>query len=413
MKLKEKIKRFWTLSMERKGFTLVELIVVIAILAILAGVAIPVYNGYIKKAESAADQQLLDTINTAFTAACLLENIPMETLTETTALMPISADKKVVVASIRPAEVRETFASFYAENEDVAFGTFNSLVYNPVNRAFEASDAEGTRVVAYGGGYIQISEKAISALKNSSFYGDGMTSEKLLNQMDTVAGIAGLMGSVQSVMATEEYVATALSALGIESSGDFAEDSAKLQERATQLALREMGLNDISEVTEAKSAEFANICKNISDNALVIYTAQSAASMSTNDAKELLKNLNSTTIYNNMTSGTSEQKQNAMSQAALAYGMYYAYVNSDACTDPNLKGKTDIVANDVTTALDSDPNFQQFISGSQSDKDMEAYLAALGVINSSTESTEAVEKLVVDGFATSDLIAILTQNMGK
>ena len=47
------------------GFTLVELIVVIAILAILAGIAVPAYSGYIKKAEDAADLQVLSTVNTA------------------------------------------------------------------------------------------------------------------------------------------------------------------------------------------------------------------------------------------------------------------------------------------------------------------------------------------------------------
>jgi len=53
----------------KKGFTLVELIVVIAILAIIAGMAIPAYSNYIKKAQDTAILTELDAIQTAAQAA--------------------------------------------------------------------------------------------------------------------------------------------------------------------------------------------------------------------------------------------------------------------------------------------------------------------------------------------------------
>jgi len=56
------MKKFWK---KTEGFTLVELIVVIAILGILAGVGTVGYSGYIKKANMAADQQLISEVKNA------------------------------------------------------------------------------------------------------------------------------------------------------------------------------------------------------------------------------------------------------------------------------------------------------------------------------------------------------------
>ncbi len=53
------------LAKKAEGFTLVELIVVIAILGILAGIAVPAYSGYLKKANKAADETTLAAVKTA------------------------------------------------------------------------------------------------------------------------------------------------------------------------------------------------------------------------------------------------------------------------------------------------------------------------------------------------------------
>ena len=70
MKLREKIKRFWTLDVhDHEGFTLVELIIVIAILAILSSVAVVGYSSYVKKANMQADKTLVEEIKNALMLA--------------------------------------------------------------------------------------------------------------------------------------------------------------------------------------------------------------------------------------------------------------------------------------------------------------------------------------------------------
>ena len=60
------------------GFSLVELIVVIAIMAILAGVAVPTYTKYIAKANDAKVMAELDEIKTAAIAAGAAKGIEVK-----------------------------------------------------------------------------------------------------------------------------------------------------------------------------------------------------------------------------------------------------------------------------------------------------------------------------------------------
>jgi len=70
MKLREKMKRFWTLDVHNhEGFTLVELIIVIAILAILSTGAIAGYSVYVEQANRTTDEALAAEIKNALVLA--------------------------------------------------------------------------------------------------------------------------------------------------------------------------------------------------------------------------------------------------------------------------------------------------------------------------------------------------------
>jgi type IV pilus assembly protein PilA len=56
MKGDRKMKRFMKRMNEKKGFTLAELLIVVAIIAVLVAVAIPVFNSQLEKSRDATDQ---------------------------------------------------------------------------------------------------------------------------------------------------------------------------------------------------------------------------------------------------------------------------------------------------------------------------------------------------------------------
>ena len=78
------------LAKKAEGFTLVELVVVIAILGILAGVAVPAYSGYLEKANDTACLNELEALEVAAQSATAMNG-------KTVTSIVVKADGDIVV----------------------------------------------------------------------------------------------------------------------------------------------------------------------------------------------------------------------------------------------------------------------------------------------------------------------------
>lgn len=110
----------------KSGFTLVELIVVIAILGILAGIAVPAYSGYIKKANEAADLAQLDAIKTAAVFAYTDKHVKDTNFTDVTKIVVTNSAVTVTAGSVVTDEDVTSDMAPYYKMADFTFKSDNN-----------------------------------------------------------------------------------------------------------------------------------------------------------------------------------------------------------------------------------------------------------------------------------------------
>lgn len=200
----------------QSGFTLVELVVVIAIMGILAGVGSAAYSGYVKKANEAADLQLLGAVNTAFASASY--DAGQYDGRPSGGAASLTEDGRVAQVISSVDRDGAFFQRYFSGNRDSRFKLYTNLAYDRATGTFHgavltaATDKDGNTVLHYsinGQDYeFTATQEQLEAFCASTFGGKSMTMNKLtgnvggminalssaLNSGGTFAGVLRLLG---------------------------------------------------------------------------------------------------------------------------------------------------------------------------------------------------------------------------
>ena len=410
----------------RRGFTLVELIVVIAILAILAGVAIPVYSGYIKKANQAADEQLLAAVNTAFAAACrenrfdAVDAGSAELRIENdciTGVKNVTVDSAKLTAAERGADGAVTLGARAAmlESVDVSakvnasfqryFGTNSAtpLRSDPVIEFSEGrfriagtgdGSSGGTKTVTFQDSHgvshtVTVSQADIDVVLSSNF-GDAsvMSMNELMGEVDKLTDVVSSIDPENTGNGPgKQFVNAVFESAGFQ---EFLFDAFGVDPED------EDSLIAFGEALDAAMAAGATP-SSLNANGLVLYTAIHSTEMDSDALLEALKGgsgLNDFIDYDNM--------PDALANMSMVYGLCTAYAyknNLDTSTYSkimNYAGTEGFLA-----YLDEDGA-----------SDMSAYLSCMNMINENLSNIDVID-VMANGFSDPSLVNMINEVLGR
>ena len=361
-----------------QGFTLVELIVVIAILGILAGVGTVGYSGYIKKANMAADEQLAATVTQAYAIACLENGVDaVDTMAEDIPADKLHEGVDVTSHAAVAAKIEEAYEKYFAGNESAELKAVSVLYFD--KGVFKADDSVISELDFGNTGLkLKFNSRHVNALKGSVFF--TMGTDNLLNKVNDVADVAKDLTPLQNnLFENEEFIAFIGDAVGMPGKS----------KDELQAAAGSLGLN----------------WETLKANAAVLYAANNSTKMSQSEISSILSSGGDPLDkIGNVISSNNDDVGSGLAVASMYYGMYVAHAGIDNAPSNPM---------DVMTAIKNDSTFAAYVNSADGQKALEGYLGAMNMINDNTNNSAAVLELLKNGFNSSDLKTAVSTATGS
>lgn len=407
----------------QSGFTLVELVVVIAIMGILAGVGSAAYSGYVKKANEAADLQLLGAVNTAFASASY--DAGQYDGRPSGGAASLAEDGKVAQVISSVDRDGEFFQRYFSGNQDSRFKLYTNLAYDRTTGTFHgavltaATDKDGNTVLRYtinGQDYeFTATEAQLDAFRASTFGGKSMTMN------DLTGNVGGMINALNSALGGGNFLASVLQTAGM----NLETLGIKPDEKGTYSELDKQRLANAALLLTASKTD-----ETTAERLLAVFTTNAADEgeeeplINPADMGETMSNVGA--MYGIMTAfAYSEQAKGwttTVDDKEYNAEQYYNYVNQQIAAAGEKEGAEKIP--DILAALgqfgsfvqDEDGNLtDQFLDyvddptepeNAQINKDLDGYISAMQALSQNQEGLIAAG-ILEDGADSGNISPIL------
>jgi len=412
------------------GFTLVEMLVVIAILGILGGVGTVGYQGYVAHAREKADKEIIAVVNSAFASACLENRIDVPTVTEATVSVLDQTVRGLSTVTATGADIdaiAPAFDRYFAGNEGSTFSTenVNSLVWNVTEGTFEISAAAtALRITLSSGKTLIVSAEDVDAITNSTYADMGYTGVK--NALNNVRQSGETLAGICSTLGLSGRLTNAFSAFGII-------DSSKLDSMNDALDRSEL-LNPFLSREERNqiNAEYNQAIQETANGLSMVTAKYLASGGNVNELIEIELGNSSAGVIRPLATGTGGTK--TVSAIAVQYALASGFANSSAAEGITV-GNTGLTvseylasAEDPVTAINTVKNLDayknKYVGTEQYENDKNGFVGTMSLLGDNIGSVNpdgtvreegniSIDGYLTNGLESSDAKDVLTSVLGE